>query len=84
MAKLQVCSLLHHLQIYVSAVLGWFQRGNQPGKWHLILDLSSTDGHCVNCGIPKSPLSVQNITIDSFIDGIIAQGHVTDGQVWCG
>ena len=27
----------------------------QPGKWRLILDLSSTDGHTVNDGIRKGP-----------------------------
>ena len=27
----------------------------QPGKWRLILDLSSTDGHTVNDGISKGP-----------------------------
>ena len=76
MAQLRVCSLLHHIQICKSAVFGWFQRGDQPGKWHLILDLSSPDGHSVNCGIPKTSRSVQCITIDSFI-GIMTQGHGT-------
>ena len=32
---------------------------HQPGKWHLILDLSSPDGHSVNDGIRKDPFTVQ-------------------------
>ena len=31
----------------------------QPGKWRLILDLSSPAGHSVNDGIPKESFSVQ-------------------------
>ena len=53
---------------------GVVPKSNQPGKWRLILDLSSPDGHSVNDGIPKTPFSVQYVTVDSFIDGIMARG----------
>ena len=53
---------------------GVVPKNNQPGKWCLILDLSSPDGHSINDGIPKSPLSIQYITADAFINGIIAPG----------
>ena len=46
---------------------GVVPKNNQPGKWHLILDLSSPDGHSVNDGTPKSPFSIQYVTVDAFI-----------------
>ena len=56
---------------------GVVPKNNQPGKWRLILDLSSPDGQSVNDGIPKSPFSIQYVTVDAFIDGIMARGHGT-------
>ena len=56
---------------------GVIPKKNQPGKWRLILDLSSPEGHSVNDGIPKSPFSVQYITVDDLIDGIIERGKGT-------
>ena len=47
-------------------------KNNQPGKWRLILDLSSPDGHRVNDGIPRAPFSIQYITVNAFINGIMA------------
>ena len=52
-------------------------KNNQPGKWRLILDLSSSKGHSVNDGIPKTPFSVQHIIVDAFIEGIMARGRGT-------
>ena len=49
----------------------------QPGKWRLILALSPPEGHSVNDGIPKTPFSVQYITVDTFIEGIMARGQGT-------
>ena len=56
---------------------GVVPKSNQPGKWRLILDLSSPVGHSVNDGIPKSPFSIQYVTVDAFIDGIMARGRGT-------
>ena len=56
---------------------GVVPKNNQPGKWRLILDLSSPVGHSVNDGIPKSPFSIQYVTVDAFIDGIMARGRGT-------
>ena len=56
---------------------GIIPKNNQSGKWHLILDLSSPEGHSVNDGIPKTPFSVQYITVDAFIEGIMARGQGT-------
>ena len=54
---------------------GVIPKNNQPGKWRLILDLSSSPGHSVNDGIPRLPYSVQYVTIDEFIDGIMIRGQ---------
>ena len=56
---------------------GVVPKNNQPGKWCLILDLSSPDGHSVNDGIPKAPFSIQYVTVDSFINGIMPRGRGT-------
>lgn len=56
---------------------GVIPKNNQPGKWRLILDLSSPEGHSVNDGIPKTPFSVQYVTVDAFVAGIMARGRGT-------
>ena len=56
---------------------GVVPKNNQLGKWRLILDLSSQDGHSVNDGIPKARFSIQYITVEAFINGIMARGHGT-------
>ena len=44
----------------------------QPGKWWLILDLTSQLGHSVNDGIPKKPFSLQYMKVDDIISGIMS------------
>ena len=44
----------------------------QPGKWQLILDLSSPVGHSVNDEIPKESFSVQYMKVDNIINGIMS------------
>ena len=56
---------------------GVIPKNNQPGKWRLILDLSSPVGHSVNDGIPKPPFTVQYVSVDAVIEGIMAQGRGT-------
>ena len=56
---------------------GVIPKNNQPGQWRLILDFSSPEGHSVNDRIPKPLFSVQYVTVDSFIDGIMARGWGT-------
>ena len=46
----------------------------QPGKWWLILDLSSPVGLSVNDGIPKESFSVQYMKVDNVINGIMSLG----------
>ena len=49
----------------------------QPGKWRLILDLSSPLGQSVNDGILKEPFSVQYLRVDDVISGIMSFGQGT-------
>ena len=41
------------------------------------LDLPSAEGHSVNDDIPKTPFSVQYVTVDAFVAGIMARGRGT-------
>ena len=38
---------------------------------------SPPDGHSVNDGIPKAPFSIQYVTVDAFINGIMAHDRGT-------
>ena len=49
----------------------------QPGKWRLILYLSSSQGHSVNEGIPKDPFLVQYMKVDNIIESIMTHGWET-------
>jgi len=53
---------------------GVIPKNNQPGKWRLILDLSSPEGHSVNDGILKPAFTVQYVSVDAFIEGIMTLG----------
>ena len=56
---------------------GVILKKHQPGKWRLILDLSSPVGASVNDGIPEDVFSVQYMSVDDIIDGIITYGRGT-------
>ena len=53
---------------------GVIPKKHQPGKWRLILDLSSPPGHSVNDGIPKDPYSVKYVTVDDAICSLVDLG----------
>ena len=53
---------------------GVIPKKGQPGKWRLILDLSSPTQHSVNDGIPKDPFSLQYISVDDAIKILMALG----------
>ena len=65
---------LPHLHI---SRFGVIPKKHQPGKWRLILDLSSPDGHSVNDGIRKDPFTVQYMKVDDIIAGIMSLGWGT-------
>ena len=60
---------LPHLHI---SCFGVIPKKHQLGKWHLILDLSSPDGHSVNDGISKDSFTVQYTKVYNIIDGIMS------------
>ena len=60
---------LTHLHI---SRFGVIPKKHQLGKWRLILDLSSPDGHSVNNGIRKDSFTVQYMKVDDIIDGIMS------------
>ena len=51
---------------------GVIHKNQQLGKWCLILDLSSPAGVSVNDGIPKDTFTVQYMSVDDVIEGIMA------------
>jgi len=57
-------SPIHPLQI---SSFGVIPKKGQPGKWRLIIDLSSPSGHSVNDGIDAEAWSLQYIKIDDII-----------------
>ena len=60
-------------QVHISR-FGVIPKG-QTGKWRLIVDLSHPKGHSVNDGIPKPLCSLQYVTIDEAVKGIIQFGR---------
>ena len=65
---------LPHLHI---SRFGVIPKKHQPGKWRLILDLSSPDGHNVNDDIREDPFAVQYMKVDDIVDGIMLLGRGT-------
>ena len=65
---------LPHLHI---SRFGVITKKHQPGKWRLILNLSSPDGQSVNDGIRKDPFTVQYMKVYDTIDGIMSLGRGT-------
>ena len=56
---------------------GVIPKKHQPRKWRLILDLSSPTGATVTDGIPKDMFSVQYMSVDDVISGIMMYGRGT-------
>ena len=53
---------------------GVIPKRGQPGKWRLILDLSSPRGASVNDGIPREPYSMHYVSVDDAIRHLITFG----------
>lgn len=56
---------------------GVIPKKHQPGKWHLIVDLSHPSGHSINDSIPKTLCSLSYKTIDSAITVVQKFGRGT-------
>ncbi len=54
---------------------GVIPKSNQPGKWRLVLDLSSPDGASVNDGIDSELCSIAFASVDTAIEKIVGLGR---------
>ena len=50
---------------------------SEPGKWHLILDLSSPNSHSINDGVDKRVSSLSYVSIDDIADRVMLKGRGT-------
>ena len=57
---------------------GVIPKSSQPGKWRLIVDLSSPDGRSVNSGIDTELCSLSYLHLDQVIDYIVRSGRGTE------
>ena len=55
--------------------LGVIPKSSQPGKWHLIVDLSSPDTKSVNAGIEPELCSLQYLRLDKVIAEVARIGR---------
>ena len=63
------------VHIVHTSPFGVIPKKHKPGKWRLILDLSSPAGLSVNDGIDKDLCSLSYISIDEVVKCIISQGQ---------
>ena len=54
---------------------GVIPKKNKPGKWRLIVDLSSPSGHSVNDGITKELATLNYVSIDEIVDQVLLWGR---------
>ncbi len=69
-------SQLPSIQCHISP-FGVIPKRAKPGKWRLIVDLSSPSNASVNDGIDKDMCSVSYITVDEIVDEILSLGQGT-------
>ena len=53
---------------------GVIPKNRQPGKWRLILDLSSPAGRSANDGIPKAPFPLHYVSVGDAIRALVDLG----------
>ena len=76
---------LHHMVVILSSFMssilchinpfGVIRKKSKPGKWRLIVDLSSPHGLSVNDGVDKDLCSLSYVSIDHVADGILRLGR---------
>ena len=78
MIELQTNRIIQVPQEYREKVqisrFGVIPKANQPGKWQLILDLSSPDGSSVNDGVDPCLCSMSYISVDTAVAQILKLG----------
>lgn len=79
MIELQTNRIIQVPPEYVERIqvsrFGVIPKANQPGKWRLILDLSSPDGRSVNDGIDPDLCSMAYITVDKAVSRVLQLGR---------
>ena len=55
--------------------IGIIPKKNKPGKWRLIVNLSSPEGASVNDGIAKESCSLSYISVDMVADRVLTVGQ---------
>jgi len=55
--------------------LGLIPKKNKPGKWHLIVDLSSPQGMSINDGIDSELSSLSYSSIDHLASLVVSEGR---------
>ena len=73
MGRVQELPVLVSNKVHTSK-FGVIPKSNQPGKWRLILDLSSPSGASVNDGISKDLCSMHYATLDEALAVIVDLG----------
>ena len=61
-------------QLQVSS-FGVIPKRQQSGKWRLILDLSSPEGHSVNDGIDPALCSLNYVSVDTIAEAVVRAGR---------
>ena len=56
------------------SLLGLIPKKNKPGKWRMIVDLSSPRGSSINDGISSDVASLQYTSIDDLAALVVSQG----------
>jgi len=72
-SKLSSQDLVESLGIHISP-FGVIPKRHKPGKWRLILDLSSPEGKSVNDGIHKDTCSLSYTSVDEVVECILMVG----------
>ena len=67
-------NLVEYLDVQVSS-FGVIPKSHQPGKWRLIVDLSSPEGQSVNDSIAKSLWSLSYISVDYIASVVLHLGR---------
>ena len=58
-------------ELHISS-FGVIPKCNQPGKWRLIIDLSSPEGYSVNDGIDAGVCSLSYVTVKDIAEAVLS------------
>ena len=55
--------------------MGVIPKKHQPGKWHLMVDLSHTQNHSVNAGISSKICSLTYLKLNEVAEAVVTFGQ---------